>query len=202
MSAMERTEKALTTVLDDVARVVRDITPQQYAMPTPCPELDVRTLRRHLLGWLHLFDTALNDPAGEQRPAPAEHPEPASAADAAAQVDRLAATVRAALASGVEGVTVNVPPLGGAYPGSVVLDMLLIEALGHGWDLARATGRSWAPEAATSEHALAALRQIVAPEYRGDGLPFGPEVPVSDDASALDRFVAFTGRNPQWSSAL
>lgn len=42
------------------------------------------------------------------------------------------------------------------------------------------------------------LRQVVQPEYRGDGLPFGPEVAVAADAPALDRLLAFTGRDPGW----
>jgi uncharacterized protein (TIGR03086 family) len=196
------TDKALAAALDDLARVVRDITPEQHPRPTPCAGLDVQALRRHLLGWLSLFDAALTDPAGTDRPDPAGHPEPASPADAAAQVDRLAATVHDAVAAGVAEATVDVPALGGAYPGSLVLGMLLTEVLGHGWDLARATGQTWEPDPATSERALTVLRQIVLPEYRGDGLPFGPEVTVPGDASALDRFVAFTGRNPQWSGAL
>jgi hypothetical protein len=41
----------------------------------------------------------------------------------------------------------------------------------------------------------------VLPAYRGDDLPFGPEVHVAPDAPALDRFVAFTGRDPQWKPA-
>lgn len=90
----------------------------------------------------------------------------------------------------------NVPQLGGAYPGSVVLDMLVIEALGHGWDLARSTGQAWQPDPATCDRALTALHHIVLPEYRGDGMPFGPEVPAAEGAPALDRFLAFTGRDP------
>ncbi|WP_329260260.1 hypothetical protein OG417_24040 [Actinoallomurus sp. NBC_01490] len=78
--------------------------------------------------------------------------------------------------------------------------MLTAEVLGHGWDLAKATGRSWQPDAAVCEQALATLAPVVQPEYRGEGMPFGPEVAVADDASPLDRFIAFTGRSPEWTS--
>ncbi|GAA1511493.1 hypothetical protein [Nocardioides humi] len=35
-------------------------------------------------------------------------------------------------------------------------------------------------------------------EPRGGEIPFGPVVPVADDAPAYDRLVAWTGRDPQW----
>jgi hypothetical protein len=66
--------------------------------------------------------------------------------------------------------------------------------------LAKATGRPWQPDAAVCEQALAALAPVVQAEYRGEGMPFGPEVAVADDASPLDRFIAFTGRSPEWTS--
>jgi hypothetical protein len=68
--------------------------------------------------------------------------------------------------------------------------------------LAKATGRPWQPDAAVCEQALAALAPVVQPEYRSEGMPFGPEVAVADDASPLDRFVAFTGRSPERTSDL
>jgi uncharacterized protein (TIGR03086 family) len=95
---------------------------------------------------------------------------------------------------------VNVPHLGGTLPGTLVINSLIAEVLGRGWDFGKATGQSWTPDPAICEQALAALRPIVLPEYRGAGMPFGPEVEVPADASPLDRFVAFTGRTPNWTS--
>jgi uncharacterized protein (TIGR03086 family) len=181
-------------VLDDLARVTGSITPEQEKLPTPCTDLDVHTLRGHLLGWLRYFDTALRDPAGTDRPDPDAHPDPTTAVS---QINDLAATVRRAPAD----ATVDVPRLGGAYPTGVVLDLLQAEALGHGWDLAKATGQSWQPDPAACAHTLEVLRATVQPEFRGDGLPFGPEIPIGDDAPALDRLVAFTGRRPDWTPA-
>jgi hypothetical protein len=48
-------------------------------------------------------------------------------------------------------------------------------------------------EAAVARDGLAPL---LLPEYRGPGMPFGHIVEVPDDASELDRFLAFSGRNP------
>ncbi|MFI9311592.1 TIGR03086 family metal-binding protein [Streptomyces triculaminicus] len=162
----------------------------------------MRTLRLHLLGWLDYFQAALADPAGDVRPDPEARVTGDRSGDrsddSAAVIGKLTATLRAALDDAVATRTVNVPRLGGAYPGSAVIDLLLVEVLGHGWDLARATGLSWRPDPAASVHALAILQAIVKPEYRGPGLPFGLEVVVSDEAPALDRLVAFTGRDPGW----
>src|SRR5205814_713375 len=99
---------------------------------------------------------------------------------------------------GVESGDVNVPHLGGNLPGTLVINSLIAEVLGHGWDFGKATGRSWTPDPAVSEQTLAALTPVVLPEYRGAGKPFGPEVEVPGHASSLDRFVAFTGRAPDW----
>ncbi|PRY22758.1 hypothetical protein [Pseudosporangium ferrugineum] len=68
----------------------------------------------------------------------------------------------------------------------------------HGWDLATATGLPWQPDEATAERALAYYRETIKPEWRGPGMPFGPEFPVSPDASALERVIAFAGRDPAW----
>jgi uncharacterized protein (TIGR03086 family) len=192
-------------VLEDLARLLDAMTPEPEDLPTPCERFDVRTLRLHLLGWLDYFQAAFADPAGDVRPDPAalvnEDRSADRSDDSAAVIEKLTATLRTALDNAVATQTVNVPMLGGAYPGSAVIDLLLVEALVHGWDLARATGLSWRPDPATSAHALAVLQAMVKPEYRGPDLPFGQEVPVPADAPALDRLVAFTGRDPGWKPA-
>jgi hypothetical protein len=38
-------------------------------------------------------------------------------------------------------------------------------------------------------------------DYQGEGKPFAPRVPVADDAPALDRLVALSGRDPGWARA-
>lgn len=183
----------LKPVLDDVARLIASITPEQDKLPTPCDDFDVITLRLHLFGWLAYFDAAFTDPTGTERPDPAAYAGPDDA-------EALISALELSLEAGISAPAVGVPLLGGTYPGGVVADLLLIEALGHGWDLARATDRPWDPALATCEHALAVLRGVVQPEYRGPGLPFRAEVEVAADAPALDRMVAFTGRDPNWSA--
>ncbi|WP_414170120.1 TIGR03086 family metal-binding protein [Streptoverticillium reticulum] len=187
-------------VLEDMARVVAGVRPEQSALPTPCEGFDVAALQQHLLGWLDLFRVALSDPAGRDRPEPSAYQGPKDPEAAAAEIRHVAGTVRAALENDVESGNVDIPRLGGELPGALVIHNLLAEVLGHGWDLARATGQRWDPDPAICEQALAALKPVLLPEYRGAGMPFGPEIDVSPDASALDRFVAFTGRSPDWAA--
>ena len=48
-----------------------------------------------------------------------------------------------------------------------------------------------------AEHVLAMAHQTITPESRRIA-GFDQPIPVRDDASALDRLVAFTGRDPSW----
>jgi uncharacterized protein (TIGR03086 family) len=187
----------ILAVLDDLARVAATTTQGQLALPTPCDEFDVLGVRRHLTGGLTYFEATFRDPDAERRGAdPHGYSGPD---DIEAVIPRLSATLRSALDAGMATAVVNVPELGGAFRGDTVVDMLLIEAMTHGWDMARAVGLPWQPDEETSEHALAFYRGMVKPEWRGPGMAFGHEFPVDPDAAVLDRLVAFTGRDPNWS---
>jgi uncharacterized protein (TIGR03086 family) len=191
------TFSALPDVLDDLATLVGDIPPDQGAEPTPCEGMDVAAMRSHVVGWLAVFAAALSDPDGGDRPDPKAHPAPDDPAEAAADVRRSAGRVRAAIADGVADRPVRLlgdDPL----PGQMVLAMLTAEAVAHGWDLASATGRPWHPDEALCDAARGAMGGMLKPEYRGPDKSFGPEVPVADDAPALDRLLAFSGRDPHW----
>ncbi|MFJ8751477.1 TIGR03086 family metal-binding protein [Streptomyces sp. NPDC102441] len=186
-------------VLDHLARVIGATTARQDTSPTPCADLDVVSLRRHLLGGIGYFTVVLADPDGDQRPDPRVYTGPDEAEVLVTAIGELSAAVRAALADGFETGSVRVPALGGTFPGDYVLSMLVAEAVVHGWDIARATGQAWQPDPAASEQAHALLVGQIKPEYRGGaGMPFAPEVPVSPDAPALDRLLGFAGRSPRW----
>ena len=85
---------------------------------------------------------------------------------------------------------------GAKMPGSMVFNMTVMEYLAHGWDLATATGQ---PIPYTDDEAadvLVRARATLPAEYQGEGMAFGAIVPVGDDATPVERFVAFMGRQP------
>jgi len=178
----------LASVLDKTADVIDGVSDDQLAQPTPCSDYDVAGLRNHIVGWSQAFAAgsaerpldidpmayeAGDDPAGEFR---------AAAAD---------------IVQGWHdhGLDREVKISSGSSPGAMVFNMTMMEYLAHGWDLATATGQPIPYSDAEGAEALARAEATLPDEYRGDA--FGPKVPIADDAPAVDRFIAFMGRDPQ-----
>jgi uncharacterized protein (TIGR03086 family) len=179
----------LSGVLAKTEGIVAGVRDDQLGLPTPCSEYDVEALRSHIVGWLQVFSTAAqmvpyegdaakyrcgDDPVGEFR----------TAADG--------------LIAGIEqhGIDRQVSFAGSEMPGRQMFDMALMEYLQHGWDLAVATGQPIPYTEREAAPALAAAEATLLPQYRGDGGFFGHAVPVGDDASTVERLVAFLGRDP------
>jgi uncharacterized protein (TIGR03086 family) len=83
----------------------------------------------------------------------------------------------------------------GEIPAPVFLRFLAFDLIVHSWDLATATGQTFAPPDELVAEADAFARQAVAPEMR-DGDTFAAEVDPPAGASVLERLVAFSGRQP------
>lgn len=168
--------------------------------PTPCASFTVATLRDHVLGWVQHFAVALSDPDRSSPRADADAYRAADDPRAPGEVVRdSAARIEAALGGDVLGRQVVMSS--SRMDGPAVAAMTLGEYLIHGWDLAAATGRDWAPSDAACDAAREFFEGMISPEYRsedGAGGFFAPEVPVPDDAPALHRLLGFAGRNPSW----
>jgi uncharacterized protein (TIGR03086 family) len=82
----------------------------------------------------------------------------------------------------------------GRVPGLGLIEIRLIEHLGHGWDLATATGQPTPFPGNLAERGLAVARRQLENRPAGARSPFGAEVEVSPDASAIDRLAGFLGR--------
>jgi uncharacterized protein (TIGR03086 family) len=78
------------------------------------------------------------------------------------------------------------------------LGIAFADQLLHGWDLAKATDQSAAMPAGLPEAAYATIHGQFTDEQR-KGV-FKPEIDVRPDASAQDRLLAYTGRDPTQSS--
>jgi uncharacterized protein (TIGR03086 family) len=186
------THQHLATVLHSLSDLAGRLDPADADRPTPCTEFTVAELRGHVVGWMSAFAGGLEDPEGRcpSDDAPVE-------GDGSSQIASLADKIDAALASPPESLVIG----DAGMPTPMAVSMILAEYLVHGWDLAAATGNRWTPDEAAVEESITFMDAMLVPEYQGEGKSFGPRVPVGDDAPALDRLVALTGRDPGWSPA-
>ena len=148
--------------------------------PTPCDGWDVATLMNHMLDTQRYF---LGAARGEDASPPAPNPPELIGDDPVADFEGGRAELLSAYrASGV--IERTGPSLGIAFS-----DQLL-----HGWDLATAT----AQDATMPEGLPEAAFDMIYGRFTDDQRKgvFKPEVTVASNASAQDRLLAYTGRDP------
>ena len=152
----------------------------QLGDATPCADWDVRALLNHLIDSQQYFAATAR---GEQASLPSPSP-PASIGDdpVAAYEDIRQETLRAYREPGVLEKTG--PSLGIAF----------VDQLVHGWDLAKATGQDATMPDHLAQAAFAMIDGRLTADQRGAG--FKPAVDVPDRASAQDKLIAYTGRQP------
>jgi uncharacterized protein (TIGR03086 family) len=83
------------------------------------------------------------------------------------------------------------------FPGHQAVGFHLVDYVAHGWDVARSLGRPYQMDDDVLATALRVARAVPAgPARLTPDAAFAPVVPVPQDASTLDRFVALLGRKP------
>jgi uncharacterized protein (TIGR03086 family) len=181
---------------DRMTNLLANVSEDQFDLPTPCPEARVGDLVDHVGALTKGFiAVARKDTDGSEAPS-----RPDAANLEAGWRDRVArdlVTLGEAWGDPAawEGMTSAAGvPLPGQVAGLVALDELVV----HTWDIAVAIGQPYAPPVEDVEAAMSFVTAFDAPR---DGNLFGPIVPVPDDASALDRLLGLTGRDPKWQSA-
>jgi uncharacterized protein (TIGR03086 family) len=90
----------------------------------------------------------------------------------------------------------------GVVPGRVAGWGYVRELAVHAWDLASALGSTDTLDAGLAEDVVDHVRAALPAEPRGGAIPFGPVVPVPDDAGAYPRLVGWLGRDPAWTPAV
>ena len=183
--------------------VIAGVRPERLTDPTPCTDMNVRALLAHLIGVLDRVAALGN---GEDPFAVTETPVPDDRwPDAWRESGR-----RAADAWGDDAVLerpMALPWIEGS--GAEVLASYFSELTVHTWDLATATGQQPDWDDTVVAAALEA-RQILPAENRRAlyaeisaamgldevAVPFAEAVPIPDDAPAIDRLVAWNGRDP------
>ncbi|MER7078088.1 TIGR03086 family protein [Saccharopolyspora kobensis] len=191
MSEAQHLNRAASAMVE----IVEGVEPGHLTAPTPCTEYAVRDLLNHLLFWGPSLEGAARKETVPP-PAPAESDVDLVVGDWKAavveQLDRMAQVWSA------PGAWSGSTHMGGPdeMPGALVGSMVTIELVVHSWDLGKATGQSPRLDEALLDFAFGEVGKM-AEQGRALGA-FGAEVPVPDTAPLLDRLVALTGRNPDW----
>jgi len=179
-----------------VARLAHGVTEDQLDGVTPCPGCAVHNMLGHMAGLAIAFrDAGRKDlgPTTDTSPnAVVPDIEPGWRETLPKALDELAEAWRdpAAWTGVTRAGGVSLP---GAVAAAVAADELVV----HGWDLARATGQAYEPDAVALQASYEFLAAAAEEPNRGGGA-FGPVVPVSDDAPLLDRVIGLSGRDPGW----
>jgi uncharacterized protein (TIGR03086 family) len=184
--------------IDLAVSVIRGTDLARYDDPSPCSKYTVRDVVNHLaFGFLLAHRSGAREPwdpawTGEDRtPYLVGLPEQLWGQACADEAD---ATTRVwADPSAWDGEA----SMGGApMPAAAIGSMMTAEFAVHAWDLAVATGRS---VDVSDELGAAVLEGVLAMAPSGrDGGWFGPEMAVPADASAFERALAESGRDPRW----
>ena len=163
--------------------VLGRLTADDLARPSPCAEYTVGEVGEHVVRSMGLLASV----AGAEGPV---------AGSAEGLLDeRVTVTAEAALAAwrrrGLDG---SVQVGRSTLPASLAVEIIPLELLVHGWDMARATGSEIdvAPEVAG--YVLGRARSLITADKRGRS--FAAEVPAGPSATVLERLIAFTGREP------
>ena len=184
----------MTSACRRTAEVLANVDDEQLNSPTPCERLRLRDLVAHVGGLAPAFTAAARKEFGELTDNPPVEGAlledewrtayPARLADLARAWQDPTAWEGMSRAGGVD------------FPGQIGGLIALTEVVIHGWDVAAATGQDYDVDRATLEAVLPHVTAIAA-EGPVEGL-FGPAVPVTGDAPALDRVIALSGRDPAW----
>jgi uncharacterized protein (TIGR03086 family) len=169
--------------LGALQHVLHPISRDELSKSTPCSEYDVMQLTDHLMNSI----TLLGGAAG------AEPPE----RNVEDSVERqIVAAARPALdAWHRRGLTDTVTIGTNEIPATFAVSILTVEFLVHGWDYATATTHPIDVAESLADYVLGLAHKVITPEGRAT-VGFDDPVAVPDDAPALDRLIAFTGRDP------
>jgi uncharacterized protein (TIGR03086 family) len=176
--------RALRSAIGGAEVIIAGVPAGLWDAPTPCRGVDVRALVNHLVTGNLYFVSLVSElpvPDGDEDHLGAD---PAGAFRAAA-----ASLVAALDAPGVLDRTYRLPV--GQVPGHALIEIRLIEHLGHGWDVAKATGQAAPFQEDVAERGLVSARRQLHSRLEG---AFGAEVKVPEDAAAIDRLAGFLGR--------
>jgi uncharacterized protein (TIGR03086 family) len=163
--------------------VLHQISRDELSKSTPCSEYDVLQLTDHLLPAI----TLAGGMAGADLPD--------RDTDDSVEQQIIGAARPALDAWHRRGLGGTVTFASNELPATFGASVLTLEFLVHGWDYAAATGHPMDVAESLAEYTLGLAKKVITPQGRAT-VGFADPVAVPDDASALDRLIAFTGRHP------
>lgn len=182
--------KILIRAVEQTGRIISGMGVGQLSLSTPCKEWNVRDVVNHLISSLHMFSQAAMGAKFNLEEFGIDRVK----YDAAVSYGQEAAKLKIAL--GRAGVLDQEWQLAfGETPGWLAVDIAIIEFVGHGWDIARATNTKVQLDPELADVALANARELTSQFGRQEGV-FAPELPAPEGADAYQRLAAFIGRDP------
>jgi uncharacterized protein (TIGR03086 family) len=177
----------------EAARVVAGAaSAENLEQTTPCTDWDLRALLNHTILWTSYSAErrAHGESVAEELMSKDFTAEPGYAQAYQAQI---AKAVHAWSSPEAWAGDRNV--MGNATPAADIAAMLIAEMVLHGWDVAKATGQDFHCDDAVARNVLKTVEAQgdLFRQYQG----FAAIVPVPDDATALDRALALSGRDPE-----
>lgn len=176
----------LAIIIPALRGIGRGIDPSQFDGSTPCKKFTVAGVLGHMTDLASAFAPMFR---GEQPPSGGPEPDDTTAT---ARFDvAMAALLDAVQSPGALERTIQTP--GGEMPGAVFARLVAFDGLVHGWDLATSTGQAWELDDELVAEIDGFARQAITDEMR-DGDAFAAGQQPADDATAIERLVAFSGR--------
>jgi uncharacterized protein (TIGR03086 family) len=164
--------------------LVGNVSKEQYELPTPCPDWNVRELLNRIIWWPRLGASVLRDEGSDVDVR--DFGDDDAAARYRAAADELLTAMNAS--DGLEGMVAS--PLV-EMPAGVWARFVFVNQLTHGWDLATATRQDAEIPRSLVEVADRLVRSTFVGIFRTPAA-----VEVSDSATPTERYVAFLGRDP------
>ncbi len=181
----------LTAAQAAVSAVLASLAPDDWARPSPCDDWDVAGVARHLAVGERAFAVSLGGTPYDLAAITAAIADVATD-ELPAAYDVGAVALRQAL---TDADPAGAFPTGlGPMPAPAITHLRTIEALTHGWDVARGAGTRLAVDDAVADRAVA-HSLVLMERLPPDRTPFGPPQPVPDDAPAIDRLAGLLGRS-------
>ena len=176
------------------ADIAANVTESHLSGATPCSEYDVKGLSNHIAGFYGMTAMAAHKQSIEGDPGA-----DIVGSDPAAVIPGM---IQGAVAAWQEpGSTEGKTKFGpGEYDASFAASITLWETVIHGWDLAKSTGQELQVSDDVGEAIFGIAQQLCNDEQRGEGKPFGAEINVADGASAFEKALGLSGRDPNWSA--